>query len=125
MQIFENDRRLGTSETDRIMMPAGKHTLKIVNTRLGYQRTQVVQVPAGAAASLKVDLPDGVVNLNALPWAEASIDGRRVGDTPLANLRLPIGEHEVVFRNPQFGERRQTFLVTASEPTRVSVDLRK
>jgi len=43
----------------------------------------------------------------------------------LANLRLPIGEHEVVFRNPQFGERRQTFLVTASEPTRVSVDLRK
>ncbi len=125
MQIFENDRRLGTSETDRIMMPAGKHTLKIVNTRLGYQRTQVVQVPAGAAASLKIDLPDGVVNLNALPWAEASIDGRRVGDTPLANLRLPIGEHEVVFRNPQFGERRQTFLVTASEPTRVSVDLRK
>ncbi|HET6958176.1 MAG TPA: PEGA domain-containing protein [Vicinamibacterales bacterium] len=125
MQIFENDRRLGTSETDRIMMSAGKHTLKIVNTRLGYQRTQVVQVPAGAAASLKVDLPDGVVNLNALPWAEASIDGRRVGDTPLANLKLPIGEHEVVFRNPQFGERRQTFLVTASEPTRVSVDLRK
>jgi PEGA domain len=125
MQIFENDRRLGTSETDRIMMPAGKHTLKIVNTRLGFQRTQVVQVPSGAAASLKIDLPDGVVNLNALPWAEASIDGRRVGDTPLANLRLPIGEHEVVFRNPQFGERRQTFVVTASEPNRVSVDLRK
>jgi len=125
VQIFENDRRLGTSETDRIMMPAGKHTLKIANPSLGYQRTQVVQVPSNGAATIKIDLPDGVVNLNALPWAEASIDGRRVGDTPLANLRLPIGDHEVVFRNPQFGERRQTFVVTATEPAHVSVDLRK
>jgi hypothetical protein len=125
LQIFENDKRLGTTETDRIMMPAGKHTLKIVNTKLGYQRTQVVQVPSGAAANLKVDVPDGVVNLNALPWAEAWIDGHRVGDTPLGNLKLPIGEHEAMFRNPQFGERRLTFVVTASDPTRVSVDLRK
>jgi len=125
VQIFENDRRLGTSETDRIMMPAGKHTLKVVNARLGYTRTQVVQVPSGAAANLKVDLPDGVVNLNALPWAEAWIDGRRVGDTPLGNLKLTIGEHEAMFRNPQFGERRLNFVVTAAEPTRVSVDLRK
>ena len=125
MQIFENDRRLGTSETDRIMMSAGKHTLKIANPSLGYQRTQVVQVPSNGAATIKIDLPDGVVNLNALPWAEASIDGRHVGDTPLANLKLPIGEHEVVFRNPQFGERRQTFVVTATGPAHVSVDLRK
>ena len=125
MQILENDRRLGTSETDRIMMPAGRHTLKIVNTRLGYQRSEVVQVPAGGAANLKVTLPDGVVNLNALPWAEAWVDGRRLGETPLGNLKLPIGEHEAVFRHPQFGERRQAFVVTADEPTRVAVDLRK
>jgi PEGA domain-containing protein len=125
MQILENDRRLGTSETDRIMMPAGRHTLKIVNTRLGYQRSEVVQVPAGGAANLKISVPDGVVNLNALPWAEAWVDGRRLGETPLGNLKLPIGEHEAIFRHPQFGERRQTFVVTANEPTRVAVDLRK
>ena len=125
MQILENDRRLGTSETDRIMMPAGRHTLKIVNTRLGYQRSEVVQVPAGGAATLKIALPDGVVNLNALPWAEAWVDGRRLGETPLGNLKLPIGEHEAVFRHPQFGERRQAFVVTANEPTRVAVHLRK
>jgi PEGA domain len=125
MQILENDRRLGTSETDRIMMPAGRHTIKIVNTRLGYQRSEVVQVPAGGAANLKISVPDGVVNLNALPWAEAWVDGRRLGETPLGNLKLPIGEHEAIFRHPQFGERRQTFVVTANEPTRVAVDLRK
>jgi hypothetical protein len=125
VQILENDKRLGTSETDRIMVPAGKHTLKVVNTRLGYQSTRTVQVPAGGAATLKIDLPDGVVNLNALPWAEVWIDGRRIGETPLGNLKLPIGEHEALFRHTQLGERRQTFVVTSNEPTRVAVDLRK
>jgi hypothetical protein len=125
MQILEDDRRLGTTETDRIVMPAGKHTLKIVNARLGYQRSQVLQVPAGGAATLKIVVPDGVVNLNALPWAEVSIDGRRIGETPLGNFKLPIGDHEALFRHPQFGERRQTFVVTADGPTRVAVDLRK
>jgi hypothetical protein len=125
VQILENDKRLGTSETDRITMPAGKHTLKIVNTRLGYESTRVVQVPASGAATLKIDIPDGVVNLNALPWAEVWIDGRRIGETPLGNLKLPIGEHEALFRHTQLGERRQTFVVTANEPTRVAVDLRK
>jgi hypothetical protein len=125
VQILENDKRLGTSETDRITMPAGKHTLKMVNTQLGYQSTRVVQVPASGAATLKIDVPDGVVNLNALPWAEVWIDGRRIGETPLGNFKLPIGEHEALFRHPQLGEQRQTFVVTAKEPTRVAVDLRK
>ena len=125
LQILEDDRKLGTSETDRIVLPAGQHTLRILNQRLGFQTTRVVHVTAGGGASLKIDPPNGVVNLNALPWAEVSIDGRQVGETPLGNIKLPIGEHEAVFRNPQFGERRQTFLVTANEPARVAVDFKK
>ena len=125
MQVLEDDHKLGTTETDRIMLSAGRHTLKIFNTRLGFQTSRLVQVPAGGAATVKIDIPNGAVNLNALPWAEAFIDGRRVGETPIANIKLPIGEHEVVFRHPQLGERRQTFVVTAGEPARVALDLRK
>ena len=125
LQVLEDDRKLGTSETDRIVLPAGQHTLRVLNQRLGFQTARVVHIPAGGGASLKIDPPNGVVNLNALPWAEAWIDGRQVGETPLGNINLPIGEHEVVFRHPQFGERRQTFLVTANEPARVAVDYRK
>jgi hypothetical protein len=125
LQVLENDKRLGTTETDRIMMPPGKHTLKIVNTQLGYASTRVLQVPVGGAATLKIDVPDGVVNLNALPWAEVWIDGRRAGETPLGNFKLPIGEHEALFRHTQLGERRQAFVVTANETARVAVDLRK
>jgi hypothetical protein len=125
VQVLEDDHKLGTSETDRIVLPAGQHTLRIVNPRVGFQTSRVVHVPAGGGASVKIDPPAGTVNLNALPWAEAWIDGRQAGETPLGNLKLPLGEHEVVFRHPQFGERRQTFVVTASETARVAVDLRK
>jgi hypothetical protein len=125
VQVLENDQKLGTSETDRIMMPAGQHTLRMINTRLGFQASRVVHVPAGGGASLKIDPPSGVVNLNALPWAETWIDGHLVGDTPLANLKLQIGDHEALFRHPQLGERRQTFVVTTNDTARVAVDLRK
>ena len=125
LQILEEDRKLGTSETDRIVLPAGQHTLRISNQRLGFQTARVVHITAGGGASIKIDLPNGVVSLNALPWAEVFIDGRQIGETPLGNIKVPIGEHEALFRNPQFGERRQTFLVTANEPARVAVDYKK
>jgi hypothetical protein len=125
LQVLEDDRKLGTSETDRIVLPAGQHTLRMLNSRLGFQTSRIIHVPAGSGASVKIDAPTGVANLNALPWAEAWIDGRSIGETPLGNVQLPVGDHEVLFRHPQLGERRQTFLVTANEPARVSVDFRK
>ena len=76
----------------------------------------------GKVASLAVDLPKGVVN--ATPWAEVWVDGQRVGETPIGNLSIPIGPHEVVFRHPQFGEKRHAISVTMSGPTRVSVDMK-
>ncbi len=125
MQIFEQGRLIGSTETDRIMVPAGRHSLELVNETLGYRVTRVVQVQPGKTAAVGIELPNGNVNLNALPWAEVWIDDRRVGETPIGNLSLPIGPHEVVFRHPQFGEKRQAISVTPSAPVRVSVDMRK
>jgi hypothetical protein len=75
-------------------------------------------------ASLSVDLPKGVVHLNANPWAEVWVDGQRVGETPIGNLSMPIGPHEVIFRHPQFGEKRHAISVTVGAPTRVSIDMK-
>jgi hypothetical protein len=124
IEIREQGRLLGTNETDRIMMAAGKHDLELGNESLGYRVTRTVQVPAGKVASIALDLPNGVVNLNALPWAEVWIDGQRVGETPIGNLSVPIGPHEVVFRHPQFGEKRHAISVTLGGPVRLSVDMK-
>ena len=124
MEIREGGRLLGTSETDRIMMTAGRHDLEIINETLGYRGTRTVLVPPGKVAAVGIDLPQGAINLNASPWAEVWIDGRRVGETPIGNLPIAIGPHEIVFRHPQFGEKRQAISVTLNAPMRVSVDMK-
>jgi len=36
------------------------------------------------------------VNINATPWAEVWIDGKSFGETPLGNISVAPGEHEIV-----------------------------
>jgi hypothetical protein len=124
VEIHEQGRLLGTTESDRIMLAAGAHELEFVNAPLGYREQRTVTVTAGKLTTLTLDLPKGVVNLNASPWAEVYLDGERVGETPIGNLAVPIGPHEIVFRHPQFGEKRHAVSVTAGVPVRISVEMK-
>ena len=73
---------------------------------------------------MQVRLPSAPLSINARPWAEAWIDGERVGDTPIGTLMRTIGRHEVVLRHPELGERRVPVVITLAQPARVSVDFR-
>jgi hypothetical protein len=125
IEVREGGTLVGTSESDRLMMAAGRHEVELVNETLGYREARVLQIVPGKVLPLPVVLPKGTVNLNAAPWAEVWIDGTRVGDTPMGNLQVPIGPHEVVFRHPQFGEQRHAISVTAGAPVRLSVTMTK
>jgi hypothetical protein len=125
VQVFENHRLLGTSQSDRLMVSSGRHDIEIVNETLGYRTARTVQVSPGKVTPIKIDYPKGTIALNAVPWAEVWVDGEKVGDTPIGNLSLVIGPHEIVFRHPDLGEQRHAATVTLNSPARLSVDLRK
>jgi PEGA domain-containing protein len=125
LQIFENDRLLGTSRTDRIMVAAGRHEIEVSNEALGFRTTQSIQVAPGQVARLRPDWPMGTIAINATPWANVTLDGKELGETPVGNTSVAVGTHEVVFRHPQLGEQRFTATVTANTPARLSVDMRK
>ena len=124
LEIRENNRLLGTSESDRIMLAAGRHEVQFLNDTLGYDETRVITVQPGKVAPISIQMPQGVININASPWAEVWIDNRRAGETPIGNLPVSIGPHEVVFRHPQLGEKRQAVSVTLKAPVRLSVDMK-
>ena len=81
---------------------------------------------AGAAAVVAGSAP-WLQACSADPLAEDFAGGGgpavAVGQTPLANLSLTLGTHEIVFRHPDLGERKQTIVVTAKGPNRIAVDL--
>jgi serine/threonine-protein kinase len=123
LQLFEHGAFIGSSQSDRIMLPVGRHVIEAINTNLGYKTTSTVQVSPGSVARFAPEMPNGTLNVNATPWADVTIDGKRLGTTPLGNLSLPIGPHDVVFTHPQLGERRQAILVTLNGINRISVNL--
>ncbi len=125
VQLYENQRLLGSSQTDRIMVSVGRHDLEVVNEALGYRASKTVNVAPGQTASIKLDLPKAPMALNAAPWAEVWVDGERVGETPIGSVQVTIGPHEVVFRHPELGEKRVVTTVTLAGPAKVSVDMRK
>jgi eukaryotic-like serine/threonine-protein kinase len=125
VEVIEHDDVIGTGGTSRIMLAAGRHDITIMNRSLGYQEPRRVEVAAGKTTAVRVDPPKVSVSVNARPWADVTVDGNSVGQTPIANLTVTVGTHELVFRHPQFAERRQTIVVTAKGPNRIAADLTK
>lgn len=125
VQIREDGKVLGSTEADRVMLPTGEHRLEFVNEPLGYHFRRSVRIEPGKTTALQLERVNGVLSINAQPWAEVWVDGERVGDTPIGNLSRPIGTHEVVLRHPQLGEHRALVTLTTRQPARLGVDMRK
>jgi len=125
LQIFEDSRLLGTSQSDRIMVSVGRHQLVMVNEVVGFSQSQAVNVTPGRVTSIRPQWPSAAMSFNATPWAEVWVDGQQIGETPLANISVPVGNHDVLFRHPELGEKRVRTVVTLSAPAKVSVDMRQ
>jgi hypothetical protein len=125
LTLTEGDQIIGTTKASRVMLPAGTHNLALTNPGLEFQTTMAVRIDGGKTLTRAVALPNGLLSINAVPWANVSVDGAEVGTTPLANVPLPIGPHEVVWRHPQLGERRRTVAITARTPTRIGMDFKQ
>jgi hypothetical protein len=106
------------------MLPPGKHQLTLSNRELGYTSTQEVEIEPGEVKSVNVD-PQGTVNFNAAPWAEVWLDGQKLGETPLADIPVPLGLREFVFKHPEFGERKVSATIKATANAPVAVDFTK
>jgi hypothetical protein len=124
LDISVGGKSIGTTEQSRLMIPPGRHELTLTNKEFGYRAVQEVTVEPGEVRSITID-PRGDANFNAIPWAEVWMDGQKLGDTPMANTRVPLGTREFVFKHPQYGERRITAIIRADQATPVSIDFTK
>jgi PEGA domain len=122
VELFEGGELIGTSGTTRVMLPVGRHQLVLKNASVGYESAHSVDVAAGRVATIAVVAPQARLSINAVPWADVAIDGTAVGQTPMGNVMIAVGLHEITFRHPQFGERTQAIVVIANGANRAAVD---
>jgi hypothetical protein len=122
MQILDGGRLVGTTGSERIMLPVGAHTLDLVATPYQFKGQVTVQVQAGRTIDVPVTLPNGSLSISAVPWADVWLDGQPLGQTPLGHVAVPVGDHDILWKHPQLGERRQRVRVTTHTATRAGVD---
>jgi hypothetical protein len=125
VDVIENNEVIGTSGQAKIMLAAGRHDVILRSETIGFEERRTIDVAPGAVAPIDVVAPKGQLNVNARPWADVLIDGKPAGQTPLANLEVTAGPHQITFRHPQLGEKIERVVVATSGVTRVAVDLNK
>ena len=115
--IKVNGKLLGDSPTrTKVKM---NQIVKIVANKKGYQpQTREVNI-TDANERVKLVLQPviieyGYLSINADPWATVYIDGELTGNTPLINIKIPIGSHVVEFQHEEFKNSSQQVVVTKS-----------
>jgi hypothetical protein len=65
----------------------------------------------------------GELSIDSVPWAIVEIEGKTLGPTPLAHVRLPAGRHPISLRNPETRQSR-TVSITIKADQRTAVRVR-
>lgn len=117
-------RSLGRTPLRRIQLPPGTHALSVTTDGVVGAIRDRVQVAAGESIERSYSFREvGYLQVVVRPWAEVAVDGRPVGQTPMARLEVVPGEHTVTLTHPEAGERRETVRVKAGETSHVRVTL--
>ena len=116
---------IGQTPLGRIELDPGTHRITLVNDHVvGVIRDDVV-LEAGNSVTKRYRFSDtGYLSLVVTPWADVSVDGRPIGQTPLGRVAVPAGSHVVRFSHPDLGATERDVDVVSGQTTLVKVELR-
>jgi hypothetical protein len=77
--------------------------------------------PAAGEPEAAVD-DSGMLDIVGEPGVEVLLDGKPVGKTPVTNLKVTPGNHDVTFVDPAEGNRTMGVIVNPGDHTSVKTD---
>jgi hypothetical protein len=123
LEIFDGNRKLGSSDEGHVLLAPGQYKVRLVNTHYGYQEDAEFTIRAGEISTHTVSLPEGSLLVSTQAGAEIYIEGELKGTSPLGPIPVPLGSREVLIRHPELGERRQSVEIIAGKTVELSAVL--
>ena len=123
LSILRNGESIGNSDDGKLTLGAGNQELELSNTAAGYREATTIRILPGQITTLRPELPQSTLDIESSPNAKVIIDGHEVGETPLAPIALTIGPHDILFKHPDFPDRRVSTFIKVATPAHVSIDL--
>jgi hypothetical protein len=120
LEIVAGGRVLQFDDQHRTMLASGRHEIQFTNRELGFHGLRTVDVRPGKVTTVSIVPPKTKLTIVASEVADVWLDGASIGRTPLVDLPVDLGTHEIVVRHPQRGEQRRTIAATM-KPARVEV----
>jgi len=118
--VILNGRRVGTTPIRNMKLPSGSYLLQLRSSKHGLLKTVKVAVRAGETTKRDVTFGKGKVVVNARPWADVYLNGKKLGTTPIAPQTLWEGVYDLRLINPEIGsERRVRINVKANDTVKV------
>ena len=125
LQAYEKGRLVGTSRAGPWQLEAGSHEIEFINQSLGVRLRRTVDVVQGKTAAIELAVPSGLVSISSSASAEIQIDGEAVGMAPIVNRPLTAGQHDIVAKQTELGERRLSVTIAAGTSVSMKVDFRR
>ncbi|MBN2498599.1 MAG: serine/threonine protein kinase [Deltaproteobacteria bacterium] len=122
--IYVGRNKIGRGKVSGYRLRPGRYTVKAI-ARPGSVKTAKVRIRAGRSVTKSIEFGSGTLRVVAIPWANVWVDGKKVGQTPLAPIKLIEGSHEVKLHNPQLTRKQvETIQIRAAQEKLLRVDWR-
>jgi serine/threonine protein kinase len=102
--VFLDGEKIGQTPLSDVVIPAGTHQIRLVNSELSATKTLEIDAKPGQVIRQKVEFGKGSLVVKARPWAHVFIGTRKLGTTPFEPKELFEGTYRVKLENPTIGD---------------------
>ncbi len=114
----------GETPLGKLALAPGPHRIVLANDNVVGVIRDVIEIEPGATVLRRYSFNDvGYLQVVATPWADVSVDGRRIGQTPMGRVRVTPGAHSVLFSHPDYGSADREVDVASGQTTVVRIQL--
>jgi serine/threonine-protein kinase len=84
----------------------GEVEVEVFDARAGFSKKQTLDVRAGDNGTLAVEIGKGSLQIWVRPYATVMLDGKVLGQTPLAPIELHEGRYQLKLVNTELGKEK-------------------